>query len=567
MSKRMVVLLVMMMVVMTIVPQVSAINGQKEIVVYFPNWGTYNDAQQHIQVGDMPWGKMTVVNHGFFEITSDYKIQTTDKFADYSKTFPHSDGWGEADRLAGHFGEYRYYKSKYPNVKLLISVGGWTRSEMFHEMAATAANRATFAQSLISFMEKYPFVDGFDLDWEYPGVERPATGQYNRGNPAGPEDKQNFTLLLKDVREAFDNAGMQEKMLTVAVSAGSKKIAKTEPDKYHQYLDYIGVMTYDFHGAWNSVTNHHSPIYPNPNDPSPAPKNTQWNTKAALEIFAEEYNVPKEKLLGGTPLYSRGWGGVDPNTGENGMFAETDGTDYKGVLGVGGQEPWWNLKQLENTAGWEKYRDPYTKTPWLYNRDKQVVLTYEDEESLKARCDLINNNDYGGLIVWDASGDNAKSTMLNIMNNKLLDGSTPDPVEPAPELSVDNATNTGDFTLTISVPENSSATSVKLYEGSNVVLEKNVTASDAITELITGKAVGTYDYKAELITPNANVSSKMITVTVEEGSSDPYPAWEETKVYTGGEKVTYNGSVWEAKWWTKGSEPGASNWGPWKLVE
>jgi chitinase len=83
--------------------------------------------------------------------------------------------------LAGHFGEYKFFKDKYPNVKLIVSVGGYTNSKLFPITAGSEQNRKKYAQSLVDFLKKYPFVDGFDTDWEYPSKE----------------DTLNYNLLLE----------------------------------------------------------------------------------------------------------------------------------------------------------------------------------------------------------------------------------------------------------------------------------------------------------------------------------------------------------------------------------
>ncbi|BCJ98158.1 glycosyl hydrolase family 18 protein [Anaerocolumna chitinilytica] len=404
---------------------VKAASG-KNIVVYFPNWGIYNAAHRSITVGMIPWDKVTVINHAFFEVDSSFKLASTDTFADFDKMMDHSEGW-DTNQLRGHFGEYKYYKNLYPNVKIIISVGGWTRGQNFHAMAASTSSRAVFIQSVIDFLKKYPFIDGIDLDWEYPGVNRAAdpNDQYDRGCPGGPEDKQNFTSLLREIRQAYNNNGLSGKLLTIAAPSGYDKLALQEPNVYAQYLDWLNVMTYDMHGAWETTTNHQSPLYANPNDPSgtsPVDIKNKYNTDSAMKTLQQVYNIPAEKLYVGSPFYSRGWKGV--TGGVNGMYGTATGAatgTWDNAQSPGGQYPYFTLKTMENQGGYVKYRDDtYTKTPWLYNASQGILLSYEDATSLGARCDYINSNGYGGLIIWEISGDTSDYELTTVAYNKLI---------------------------------------------------------------------------------------------------------------------------------------------------
>src|SRR5690606_25384510 len=149
--------------------------------------------------------------------------------------------------------------------------------------------------------------DGIDIDWEYPVACGIACGR--------PEDDANFTALLAEFRRQLDQVrpGL---LLTVAVGAGVDKIRVTSPGQYHQYLDYINVMTYDFHGAWDSRTNHHSALFASPADPSTG-DTAFYNSDDAIQAFLDR-GVPASKLNLGIGFYGRGWTGVPG--GNNGLY-------------------------------------------------------------------------------------------------------------------------------------------------------------------------------------------------------------------------------------------------------
>jgi chitinase len=504
----------------------------KKVIAYFPNWGTYNTAHHNFNVSMIPWEKVTVINHSFYSVDASFKMVSIDTFADYEKQFEHSGDWTQ--QLKGHIGEYKYYKEKYPDKNVLISIGGWTRGENFHAMALTANSRATFINSVIEFLKKYPFLDGIDIDWEYPGINRAKdpNDQYDRGCPGGPEDKQNFTALLREIREAYNKNNLSNKLLTIACSAGYDKLELQEPGIYYKYLDFINVMTYDFHGAWETVTNHHAPLFANPDDPSgsaPVDIKHKYNTEAALKVYTDVYAIPKDMLNIGAPFYSRGWKNVNGSTGKNGLFAQASGApigDLDDPQSPGGQNSFTTMKKLENTAGYIKYRDPYAKVPYLYNPALKVMLSYEDEQSLSDRCDFVNTNGYGGMIIWEISNDNPQGFPLtSIIYNKILAGSSNLPR--AAMISVDNAINTGDYTVTVTIPAGNTATAMQLFENNTVVKSGAVIPGSASPQIIfyvvASKAAGTYGYRCDLSNADGTTPSSNLIVTVKDKNAPPEP--------------------------------------------
>jgi chitinase len=414
--------LLMVLVLMTLnVSTVSAKQPKsgkdKNIVVYYPNWSCYDatgELHNSMTVGMIPWDKVTVINHAFFKIGNDFKLVTTDEWADFQKEFEHSKGlpWSN-DR--GHFAEYKYYKSQYPNVKVLVSVGGWTCSDKFHEMAATSEKRSIFVNSIVDFLKQYPFIDGVDLDWEYPGFDR------GDGTPYGPEDGNNYITLLKEIREAYEKSGLKDKMLTIALPAGYDKIKLADPSQLNKYVDFINLMTYDIHGAWDKISGHQSPLYMNPFDKSPTSPvdvKNKYNVDYVVKLLTIQYKIPGYKLNIGSPYYSQGWK-VDTKTGHKGMFADVIGS-APGSLAPG-QYPYFTLEKMEQDKAYKKFRDPFSKVPWLYNPTEGYVYTYEDERSVAAKCDYVNWNGLGGIMVWDITYDNTKGFPLTTtVHDKLF---------------------------------------------------------------------------------------------------------------------------------------------------
>lgn len=120
-------------------------------------------------------------------------------------------------------------REKKTSLKVLLSVGGWGSSR-FSEMAQTDSTRIAFAADCKRVIDQFD-LDGIDIDWEYPGIG-------TAGVSFSPEDTDNFSLLMKDVRHAIG----KDKLLTIATQAGAKyyNLRAVEP-----YVDYVNIMTYD----------------------------------------------------------------------------------------------------------------------------------------------------------------------------------------------------------------------------------------------------------------------------------------------------------------------------------
>ncbi len=154
-----------------------------------------------------------------------------------------------------------------------------------------------------------------DIDWEYPVCCGLPDNHYR------PEDKENYTLLLTELREQLDAAGEEDEreyLLTIASPAGYDKMENMELGPISEQLDWINIMCYDFRGSWDtSLTGHHAALYPNPSDPADPDIATRYNGEYAIQHHLDQ-GVPAHKIVVGVPFYGRAWGGV-PNV-DSGPF-------------------------------------------------------------------------------------------------------------------------------------------------------------------------------------------------------------------------------------------------------
>jgi len=380
----------------------------KNIIGYYTSWSIY---ARNYEVADIPAEKINVINYAFANIDPNTgTIVLGDPYADIDKFYP-GDCWDQ-NCLRGNFHQLQILKQNYPHLRTLISIGGWTWSTYFSDVAMTEESREVFAQSCVDFIVEYGF-DGIDIDWEYP-VEGGLEGNHNSSL-----DKQNFTLLLQKIRELLDlqsNIDGNDYLLTVATTASSIYVENIEVELIHQYLDWINLMSYDLHGPWggesNAVTNFNSSLYAISDDPSPYPINEDFNLDASVQLYID-LGVPREKLNAGLAFYGRSFAGVlDEN---NGLFVP-----YTGVPGIGTWEngvfDYWDLdSNYINMNGYVSYWHSEGKVPWLYNPFTQIMISYDDEISIAEKASYILEEDIGGAMFWEFSSDKF-SHLLNVVD-------------------------------------------------------------------------------------------------------------------------------------------------------
>lgn len=394
--------------------------GGYKRVGYFVQWGIYG---RNFKVFNLDRSgaaaTLTHINYAFGGITPEGTCTVTvpgisDSFADYTKAFAAAesvDGVGDTwdAKLRGNFGQLKKLKAKYPSLKVLISLGGWTWSDRFSDVALTDAARKRFVSSCIDLYVRgnLPVTDGaggpgagagvfdgIDIDWEYPASEGEP------GNVVRIEDTRNFTLLLEEFRRQLDAVG-GGKLLTAALPSAPAKVAKLEVAGVARVLDLMNVMTYDFRGGWtpNGPTNFHSNLFPDPAGPGSAEEKA-WSVDTAVNAHLQR-GAPAGKLIVGIPYYGRGWTGVGGANG--GLYQAASG------LPQGAFEPGIDdYKVLVNRPG-TVYRNAVTKQMWKY--DGSTFWSYDDAGVIAEKTAYIKQKGLGGSMVWSLEGDDANATL------------------------------------------------------------------------------------------------------------------------------------------------------------
>ena len=291
-------------------------------------------------------------------------------------------------------------KSKNPDLKVLVSVGGWSWSKGFSDAALTEESRLKFAKSCAVFVDKYN-LDGIDLDWEYPN-------QTGAGNTYRSEDVHNFTLMLKAVREQLDLLAKKEGtkkryLLTIATGADKTYVENTEMGDIHRYIDFLNIMTYDFYNGLHKTTGHHSNFKPSAN-----PGMDMNSVVNAVKMHIDA-GFPAFKINLGIPFYGRIWKGVKAD-GEQVLFQKAE------TVGMG--IDYINFYQNINANGYVRYWDDVAKAPYLWNKEEKIFISYEDEESIRYKIEYLKKQGLAGVMFWEYSADHNK-TLLNAVTENL----------------------------------------------------------------------------------------------------------------------------------------------------
>jgi chitinase len=287
-------------------------------------------------------------------------------------------------------------KKKNPGLKVLISIGGWTWSGNFSDAVLSDTSRQSFAASAVDIIRKY-HMDGIDIDWEYPG-------QVGNGNIHRPEDKENYTLMFRDIRRELDTLEREtgkKLLLTTAVGASKSYINHTEMGKAQQYLNYINLMTYDFSSDSLGLAIHHTNLY------ASKKYKTDDDADQTVDNFIAA-GVPIGKLVMGIAFYGHGAKITVPARYGLGMKGER--------VRAGGYT--FIKDSLINKNGYKYYRDRNAKAPYLYNAATHQFVSYDDEWSVKNKCKYVNKKGMAGVMFWEYASDR-KEYLLNEINRDL----------------------------------------------------------------------------------------------------------------------------------------------------
>jgi chitinase len=311
---------------------------------------------------------------------------------------------------SAHFAALAELKRSHPQLRTLISIGGWNAGG-FSDAASTARSRRRFVASCMAlfFDTHRGSFDGVDIDWEFPVYGGPLE------IAARPQDRRNMTLLAREFRRQLRVLGRQRGqpfLLTAALPAGRLQSAgpydparSYELAELAQVLDFINLMTYDMGTGFSAISSFNAPLHEVAEDPLSRPMR-RWNNVAGAIDYYRQQGVPAHKLVLGVPFYGRG--SLVSSEANHGLYQSYTATFDPG-----------NWRDIQNNLlpdpQWEQYWHPVAQSPWLFHRGERKFVSYEDPKSIAIRAQLAKDRDLLGVFMWELTGDDEQHSLLEAM--------------------------------------------------------------------------------------------------------------------------------------------------------
>lgn len=324
----------------SIMPVAATNPTQKPMIMgYFPSYQTALSADQ------VPTGSFTHVIYSFLKVNDAGVLDP--------------DSWAAAPAIA------RTVHAK--GIKVVLGLSGGSNGKEFAAMVRDPAKNAKFLDSTIDVLKKCD-ADGIALDWEQPEAS----------------DKALTTALIGNLHKKM-KAANPDAILVLVVNHSAWNSKGYDGPNLVDKVDYLQVMSYDFHGPW-SHAGHQTSLFASKADPEDGAAFTYPKT---LQYWHEKQGFPLDKILMGIAGYGRGfrvanWG--DKTTGDS-TYPEISYRDLSALIG----------------KGWTRQWDADAHAPWLLSADKSERISYDDPQSVADKAVWMKQSGMPGFFIWEMS--------------------------------------------------------------------------------------------------------------------------------------------------------------------
>ena len=373
--------------------------AQKVISGYYPSWRWY-ERDKLVQPATLDYSRYDIINYAFLDVEADGSLSLSDPWADKNLLLgpinsalapPGYDQSKDLGNPAYHKSGLRFSDYAHKNkVRFVVSIGGWTHSENFPAVAADPQKRARFASQCASIVQLYQ-LDGIDIDWEYPGhAERGGSGA----------DKQNLTLLLRDVRntlEALEKNIRRELLLTLACSAAPTHMAGIDWPQVKGLVDGINLMAYAYYGHWDPVSNHNAPLFPPSNATQPG-----FSCSESVQNLLD-LGVPAAKINLGLAFYGR----TQLTTAASGLHVSGwKCPDTIAFTRNAATPQYYEIMERFNQGIYDYNWDAVAQVPYLSGKAGiRSFVSFDDERSIALKAEFVKSRNLHGVVIWDIAAD------------------------------------------------------------------------------------------------------------------------------------------------------------------
>lgn len=383
----------------------------------------------------------------FLDVWGDTQTFVNNGFSGYKDVIMPNDF--QQEKVQGVLGGLRDLqkraKTEGHDLVLSLSVGGWTMSNGFYNMARDPIQRVRFVGSIVDIFKRFPMFSEVDIDWEYPGAP-------GNNNPYGDDDNVYYVHLIRELRKGFNDAGLPNTKISIASSADPVILAKSNiPGLLAVGLNGINLMTYDFFGTpWAPALNHHTNLHKT--------ASTTYGTDAAVDFLIAQ-GVAQSNINIGYAGYTRNGrnaaisqlsplvGTYEPGAATTTGTFESGSTEWYDII-----YNYLDLEAQKGKNGFDLYTDEQADADYLYSASSKLFLSLDTPRTVKAKAAYAREKGLGGIFTWTADQDNgllvnaAREGLGSPIVTQKIDmapfyfkgiNSLPDPVDLAPVAQIE----------------------------------------------------------------------------------------------------------------------------------